>query len=159
MEITKDILIEKFTENERYKASNKEFLYAAMDFLKIQYQKTSCKRCLSDYWQMCREELGLINSAADESSFNETEHNCGWRYLLTKAVYWKQWKIDQDTPEDVIAEFIKHFRGYYERIPCPEDETHGEVIGIVGEPLGGTEEREILGEFEGHTLVPHPDIN
>lgn len=142
--MTREELIEKINSVKNAR-SQRNIIYEVLDQLGISYKKTNCSRCLNDLLLIAKEELGLINSAADESSFN-AEHNCGWRYIVDRPVFWGGYRIDQDTSEDVIEKFIeKHPKGYYERIPCPEEPTE-------------TQEPEVIGEFEGHTLVPHPDV-
>ena len=142
--MTKKELIEKINsvKNARLQRNT---IYEVLDELGVSYNKTNCSRCLNDLLLIAKEELGLINSAAEESSFNETEHNCGWRYIVDRPVFWGGYRIDQDTPEDVVEKFIeKHPKGYYERIPCPEEPTE-------------TQEPEVIGEFEGHEVGYHPD--
>jgi hypothetical protein len=145
MEINIENLKQQFSEIQTATPSNISLIYEALEYLQIPYKKTSCKRCRQDLLNIVKEELGLIESAAEESDFNA--HNCGWRYIVNRPVFWGGYRIDQDTPEDVVEKFVqKHPKGYFERIPCPEETEKAET------------ETETLGEFEGHTLVPHPDI-
>lgn len=52
-----------------------ERLYSVMDELGIQYQRTSCVKCLRDYVAICLEELRAIDNAAEISGFNDNETN------------------------------------------------------------------------------------
>lgn len=48
-------------------------VYELLDELGITYKKTTCHKCRIDLYNILREEVGLIDSAADNSEFNE-EH-------------------------------------------------------------------------------------
>lgn len=47
-------------------------VYDLLDALGITYKKTTCHRCRTDLYNILREELGIIESAAEESDFNNT---------------------------------------------------------------------------------------
>lgn len=139
MELTNEILVKKFSELQNYTPSEKKFLYEALDFLQISYKRTNCKRCLEDYWQMCREELNLIESAAEESSFNSDGEKC-YTYTCDRPQTWNGYVIDNNTPVEIIRKFIERFPvGYYAVEDCPHED-------------------EPTDEYEGHKVVPHPDI-
>ena len=95
-------------------AKEREVVYAAMDELGINYKRTNCKRCLNDYLNMVKEELGLIESAAEVSDFNGEDCGHKYRYLKSRAVSWCGHIMDQNTDEEIISEFLKMGpRGYY----------------------------------------------
>lgn len=94
----------------------KEEIYMLMDALGITYKRTNCGRCLRDYLNIVKEELGAIADASTESDFNEASD---WEYVYIhpRTVLWKGHKINQSTPKAVVEEFIKKFPvGYYQRI-------------------------------------------
>ena len=144
--MTKESLIEQFADIKQATTANISQIYEALDFLGIPFKKTSCKRCRQDLLNIVREELGLIESAAEESSFNSDGDKC-YRYLLDRAQTWNGYVIDNNTPVEIIKKFIERFPvGYYAVEDCPEDTPAEKIEGIVGE------------EFDGHKVVPHPDI-
>lgn len=49
---------------------DKQTLYQLLDNLGVAYKKTTCGKCLNDLYLIAKEELGLIENAADESDFN-----------------------------------------------------------------------------------------
>ena len=89
-------------------------VYAAMDFLGIPYKKTRCAKCRRDYWNIVREELGLVDDASELSAFDDTEYE--YIYLLDRAQSWNGHIIDQGTPPEVIREFIKRHPNFYDKI-------------------------------------------
>lgn len=92
----------------------KQTLYKVADELGITYKKNNCPRCAKDLWNIIREELGLIEDAAEQSDFNSTGE---WVYLLKKPQSWHGYIIDQDTDPDIIAQFVKdHPNGYFKRV-------------------------------------------
>lgn len=82
-------------------------LYQIMDELCIHYKKTTCSKCLKDYYNICLEELGLIDDASELSDFN------GYKYLKDRTVIWNGHKMNQHTDPEIIEEFIKDHHGYY----------------------------------------------
>ena len=92
----------------------KQTLYEVADELGITYKKNNCPRCAKDLWNIIREELGLIEDAAEISDFNTDGE---WVYICKRPQSWHGHIIDQDTPTEVIEEFVKtHPVGYYKRI-------------------------------------------
>lgn len=88
-------------------------IYTLLDELNITYKKTTCKKCRRDLLNILREEAGIIESAANESGFN-TDSNTEYVYLLDRPQTWNGYFINQDTPPEVIREFVKQFpKGYY----------------------------------------------
>lgn len=96
-------------------SKEREVIYSAMDELGLKYKRTNCKRCLNDYLNMVKEELGLIPSAAEVSDFNgEDCKEYKYRYLKSRPVSWMGHIMDQNTDTTVISEFLKRGpRGYY----------------------------------------------
>lgn len=90
----------------------KEEIFMLMDTLGLSYRRTNCGRCLKDYLNMVKEELGVIEDASVESDFNGE-----WEYLPKRTMTWNGHLINQDTPVEVIEEFVKKFPvGYYRQI-------------------------------------------
>lgn len=93
----------------------REELYSLLQELNLPFKKTRCIKCLQDYKLMIFEELGLIESASELSSFNYE-----YKYLKSRSVLWnrdgKMVKINQKTPIDIIEEFIKTHKGFYKKI-------------------------------------------
>lgn len=52
---------------------DRNLIYEVLDALNIPYKKTNCGKCLTDLYNIAREELGLIGSAAEVSDFNASE--------------------------------------------------------------------------------------
>lgn len=92
----------------------KETLYAIADELGIKYKKSNCPKCCKDLWNIIREQLGLIEDAAELSDFND---NGEYKYIRKNGVVWKGRVYNQNTDPKFIKEFVKHFpKGYYELI-------------------------------------------
>lgn len=94
----------------------REDIYSLLEDLGIQYKRTNCIRCLEDYLNIIKEELGLVESAAELSNFNG-----GYKYLKNRPFRWVRKNgeiviINKNTPIDVIEEFITAHKGYYIRI-------------------------------------------
>lgn len=93
-------------------SKDRELLYQLLDNLGITYKKTNCRKCLGDYFAMAKEELGLIENAAEESGWDGE-----YKYLLNRTLSWNGHLINQDTPVEVIREFVKAFpKGYYRQV-------------------------------------------
>lgn len=87
-------------------------IYALMDALGLTYKRTNCGRCLRDYLNIIKEEIGVIADASVESDFNGE-----WKYLPNRTMTFKGHLINQDTPVEVIREFVKKFpTGFFQRI-------------------------------------------
>lgn len=95
-------------------SKQRDELYAVLDELGITYRRTNCKKCLRDLLNIAKEELRLIEDASAASDFNgESEYV----YLLDRAQSWNGHIIDQNTPAEVVREFVKAFpKGYYRRV-------------------------------------------
>ena len=95
-------------------------IYALLDELGITYKRTGCSRCRRDLLNILREEAGLISSAAEASEFDApgTEYT----YLPDRPQSWNGHLMDQDTPVEIIREFVKQFpTGYYRKVERTED--------------------------------------
>ena len=87
-------------------------IYDVLDGLGIKYQKTACSRCRKDLLLIAKEELGLIESAADESEYNENRH-----LELKRTIILNGKKVTnndgqetlQNVKEALGAEWIRYF--------------------------------------------------
>ena len=107
--MSREELVEKFNSITDI-ISSRETLYLLMNELGITFKKTKCVKCLRDYYNIVREELGMIESAAEVSDFND---NNEYVYLLDRAQSWNGHIINNSTPVEVIREFVKTHKGYY----------------------------------------------
>ena len=97
----------------------RETLYAIADELGVKAKRNSCPKCAKDLWNILREELGLIDNAAEESDFNGYEYI----YLPDRPQSWNGHIMDQDTPVEIIEKFLKQFpNGYYRKVVRTENE-------------------------------------
>lgn len=95
-------------------------IYALLDELGITYKRTGCSRCRRDLLNILREEAGLISSAAEASEFDAT--GTEYTYLPDRPQSWNGHLMDQDTPVEIIREFVKQFpTGYYRKVERTED--------------------------------------
>lgn len=96
-------------------STQREELYSLLDELGITYSRTRCIKCLNDYLNIIKEELSLIPSASEVSPFNDSE--CEYKYIRKQTVLWlkdgQRIKINQNTPIEIIKEFIKTHPGYF----------------------------------------------
>lgn len=91
-------------------------LYAILDELGIKYKKTVCMKCRKDYLYIVKEELGMIENAAEHSDFNGGK----WVYLRDRSFSWtmidgKKVIINANTPQNIIEEFVKEHKGFYKQ--------------------------------------------
>jgi len=108
--MNKQYLIEKINSVEDV-SKERDIIYSVLDELNIRYKRTNCKKCLQDLLNIAKEELGLIGNAAEESTFNE---EFDYVYICDRAQTWNGHIINQNTPVEVIREFVKsHPNGYY----------------------------------------------
>lgn len=123
--------------------ANINTIYEGLRFLGIPFKKTACHRCRKDFLNILREELGLIENAAEISSFNDNSNKC-YRYILKRSQVFDGYLINNDTPIDVIREFVKkHPVGYYEEMPCEEVPSFEEKDSV---PEQTTETEEVADE-------------
>lgn len=93
-----------------------ETIYEVLDTLGISYKRTQCRKCLADLKNIAEEELGIIGDAAEVSSF-DTPEGAEYVYLLDRPQSWNGHIISQDTPAEVIREFVKAFpKGYFKKV-------------------------------------------
>lgn len=78
-------------------------LYDIMDALGLAYRKTNCKKCLADYKLIVMESVGLIESAADNSAWDEEAE---YEYLKGEDYSWQGHRLNADTPKWVIRRFF-----------------------------------------------------
>lgn len=114
----KDELIRRVESIKDLKSDYNE-LYALLDELGITYKKTTCLKCRRDYLNIIKEELGMIDSAAEVSSFNTTSDG-GYIYLRDRNFIWNKpdgtrVRISKNTPVEVIEEFVKDHKGFYKK--------------------------------------------
>lgn len=62
-----------------------EKVYELLDELGVSYKKTNCHKCRRDLYNILREEVGLIESAAEESDFNSDSDSDSENELLDGA--------------------------------------------------------------------------
>lgn len=93
-------------------------IYQILDLLSIPYKKTTCKKCLMDYLNIIKEELGIIESAADNSSFNNGyKYKYVYPFRIAYTYNGKKYIMGKkDIPIEVIEEFIKTHPNYYKKI-------------------------------------------
>lgn len=100
---TKTKLIEKI-QSVQDVSKDRNVIYEVMAKLGITFKKTNCRKCLGDYLNICREELGLIESAAAESDFNSK-----WAYKMLRPTSWNGKIISKDTDQETLSKFcLKH---------------------------------------------------
>lgn len=93
-----------------------KILYEIMNELGISFRKTTCLKCRRDYLNIVKEELGMIESAAEESEFNTQKY----KYLRDRSFSWtmidgKKVIINANTPQNIIEEFVKTHKGFYKK--------------------------------------------
>lgn len=113
--MNKDELIARVNEITNVRIQYKE-IYKLLQELNIPFQKTTCVKCLRDYLNIIKEELGIIDSAAESSSFNS-----GYKYVWPFKVAYtakngKKYLMDNHTPIDIIEEFIQTHKRYYKKL-------------------------------------------
>ena len=66
---------------------DRNLIYEVLDALNIPYKKTNCGKCLTDLYNIAREELGIIGSAAEQSAFDgDSEPGAPYIYAHHRAV-------------------------------------------------------------------------
>lgn len=114
-------------------------IYALLDELGIKYQKTQCSKCRKDLMNILREEAGLIGDASAESDFNAKDIEIDWsytyEYIFPHPIWWHGHKICQETPREVIEEFVHYIpQGYYRKVKAetPQETNNEETINENG---------------------------
>lgn len=77
-------------------------IYEVLSELGVKFEKTSCSRCRRDLLLIAKEELGLIDNAADESDFN-----ADGVWTLKRAVIWNGVKLTRDSDQSLLDDFRK----------------------------------------------------
>lgn len=113
--MNKEELIKKVESIKDLKKDYK-ILYEIMNELGISFRKTTCSKCRQDYLNVVKEELGMIESAAEQSDFNGGK----WVYLRERSFSWtmldgKKVIINANTPQNIIEEFVKTHKGFYKQ--------------------------------------------
>lgn len=108
----KDVLIEK-VKGIRNSYKEKQTIYELLEELGISYKKTNCKKCIDDYLNIIKEELGMIEDASEESRFNSK-----YTYLKKRSYSWCKFDgtrviINEHTKEEDIDQFVKTHKGFY----------------------------------------------
>lgn len=99
-------------------------LFAIAEELGIKFQKTQCSKCCNDLYNIIREELGIIGDASEMSDFNVQSGDYKYIYIGGQSVGWMGNVMNQDTPIEVIEDFVKRTGSkYYKRVKVetPED--------------------------------------
>ena len=139
--MTREKLTELFKDIDKVTPQNIGLVYKSMEFLGIPFKKTTCGKCRRDYLNIIKEELGLIDNAADQSDFNE---NKCYRYLLKRSQVFNGHLINGQTAIEIIREFVKkHPVGYFEETPCEEVPSFEEKDSV---PEQTTETEEVAEE-------------
>lgn len=94
-------------------SKDRETLYKLMDELKIPYKRTNCKRCLTDYYNIVREEIGLIGNAAEVSEFNESDENAIYTYNHPRAVRVRDKVYNKRSSQSDLRELYGLFGSVY----------------------------------------------
>lgn len=81
----KQLLIDKINAIQN-PVKEKQTIYDVLDALNIPYKRTNCGKCINDLLNICREELGLIRSAAEASDFNGENTAKTYKYIYGRAV-------------------------------------------------------------------------
>lgn len=92
-------LIEKI-QSVRDVSEDRNVIYEVMSELGISFKKTNCRKCLGDYFNICKEELGLLESAADTSDFNDK-----WIYKAIRPTSWNGKIISKDSDQETLSKF------------------------------------------------------
>ena len=100
-EMMEKVLAIKSPKKEKY------IIYQLGRELGLELKPTNCGRCLADYVAIIKEELGLIDNAAEESDFNEKEPEYVWKYIYKFPVNCGGIVYNQDTDPKFIESFAK----------------------------------------------------
>lgn len=115
--MTKENMIE-VVKSIKQPVKDKKLIFQLAKELGLDFRPTNCGKCLRDYLNIIKEELGMINNAADNSDFNTVdEGNFEWIYTRKKAQTWNGYLINQDTDPEIIKKFVKSFpNGYFIKV-------------------------------------------
>lgn len=138
----RDKIIEKFNTITDVKA-DKRTLYEVMTELGIQFKKTNCVSCLKDYYNIVREELGMIEDASVLSDFDRE-----YIYIPKRAQTWNGYIIDDSTPVEIIKEFIKkHPKGYYKINENTMKTNHNIILNPIAQKYAEITKSPAVGEL------------
>ena len=85
----------------------KKLIFQLAKELGLTLKPTNCSKCLKDYVAILKEELGTIESAADESGFDGNEGEYVWKYIYPTPVACNGIIYNQDTDPKYIESFAK----------------------------------------------------
>ena len=88
---------------------DRQVIYEVLSELGIPFRKTNCRRCLTDLLNICKEELGLIDNAAEESAFNKSFH-----YNVSRPTSWRGKIVDWNSSNEVLSKFCVEHPDYCE---------------------------------------------
>lgn len=89
---------------------DRQIIYSVLSELGIPFKKTNCRRCLTDLLNICKEELGIINNAAEESDFNVRS----FYYNVSRPTSWNGMIVDWDSSNEVLSKFCVEHPDYCE---------------------------------------------
>lgn len=92
--------------------SEKMILYEIMDELGMHYRRTNCKSCIFDYYNIVREELGMIEDASEESNF---DYQYELVYTYPRPVNWKGTIVNKNSPKSVLQAFYNEHPKFFMR--------------------------------------------
>lgn len=128
-EMKEKVLAIKDPKKERY------VIYQIGKELGLKLKPTNCGKCLRDYVNMLKEELGLIENASEQSDFNEVTES-GYLFKPHKAVAWNGHIMNQDTPVEIIEQFVKVTGDrYYKKVEKPKPQPEPVVETIESQPV------------------------
>lgn len=85
----------------------KEKIYEIMDELGITYKKTNCKKCITDYYNICLEEVGMIEDASEMSAFNSE-----YTYRYPRTIIFKGKKIGKHSSQATFKWFSDNCKSW-----------------------------------------------
>lgn len=83
-------------------------IYEVLDELGVKYAKTSCSKCRRDLLNIAREELGLIDDAAEQSAYN-AEQSVKWKYNKVTPTVWRGMVYDWYSADADIENLMRAF--------------------------------------------------
>ena len=107
----------------------KEYLtvYKLLDELGVKYKKTNCHRCRIDLYNILREELGLIESAAEMSDFNSLPEGAELVYIFPSPVKFRDKIIKKTSSQKDMMELYRVHPQFFmvqNTIPLETNETN-----------------------------------
>lgn len=111
--MTKDEMIKEVSAMKPTIKDDKMIVAIAKE-LGIELQVKNCIKCTRDHLNIVKEALGMIEDASEVSDFNS--NGSKYTYIVDRPQTWKGHVIDQNTPVEVIEQFMKvvsHPEHYY----------------------------------------------